>query len=131
MSTGNEQLQSIIERVKAIGNLAEIAAPDVARAVEIDLRLSIADGTTPYGEKWKLTQEHQQPLQNAMKALHVAAVGGTIYVRLTGPEARHHRGAVRGGVRRQVIPSNGKIPDRMAARIRKVLEEHFEEASYG
>lgn len=126
------QLQDIVERVRAIGGIAEEAASDVARAIERDLRRTIREGTTPEGEKWKPRQDDgEQPLQNAEAALHVGAYAGTVYVRLTGVEARHHRGRARGGVKRQIIMEGATVPPRMAASIRVVLQQHFDKAVAG
>ena len=130
MSDDLAELDALIARVRKLPELAQRAAPDVARVVEAELHRTIAAGTTPYGEPWKLTQDGAKPLVHAADALAVVAVGTTIYVRLTGPEARHHLGRGRGGVKREVIPTRG-IPPRMAAPIRAAIGRCFTELVKG
>src|SRR5262245_33325304 len=120
MANGMAQLDAMIATVAKLPELARTAAPDVADAVRSELERTIAAGTTPDGKPWDRTEDGQQPLQHAAKALRVVAVGTTIYVRLTGPEARHHLGRARGGKVRQVIPV-GKIPERMGDSVRNAL----------
>jgi hypothetical protein len=123
-----EDIAAMIAKLRAMGGgaLGEEVAPDVARIVEADLRRSIAQGQSPDGEKWQDKRDGGRPLANAAGALGVAAVGGTVYVRLTGPEARHDQGRARGGIVRQVIPHSNRVPDRMALQIREVINAHFE-----
>jgi len=130
MSDGLAELDAMIERVRRLPELGKRAAPEVARVVESELHRTIAAGTTPYGEAWPLTQTGTRPLTHAANAVAVVAVGSTVFVRLTGPEARHHLGRGRGGVRREVIPTRG-IPDRMAEQIRTVLGDAFRELARG
>lgn len=122
---GFEQIDAMIASLNTLGKLPESAADDVAHVVESELRRTIAAGTTPDGKPWKLTLEGQRPLQHAADALKVAAVGRTVYMRITGPDARHHLGRGRGGIVREVIPTND-IPAAMVEPIKRVLTEHFE-----
>lgn len=127
MSTaGMAELDAMIARVRSLRGLATRAAPDVAAAIEAELHATIAAGTTPGGTAWQLTRDGRTPLTGAAKALGVAAVGSTIYVRLTGVEARHHLGRARAGIERQVIPR--ELSPRMAAAVHDVLARHFAEA---
>jgi hypothetical protein len=123
--SGFEQIDRMVVSLKTLDKLGEKAAEDVARVVESELRRTIAAGTTPDGKPWQPTEAGERPLRNAAGALGIAAVGSTVYVRLTGPEARHHKGRARGGIVREVIPTRG-IPDAMAEHIRAVLAEHYE-----
>jgi hypothetical protein len=126
-ASGFAALDAMIATIQKLPGMAERAAPDVADVVEQEIRRTIAGGTTAYGVKWKLTQRGEQPLQHAAEALKVAAIGSTIYARLLGPEARHHRGNARGGVARNILPIR-VIPGPMAERISDVLTEHFQRA---
>lgn len=120
------QIRQIYDQVKRLGDLPEDVAPDVARAVRADLKRTIEAGTTPDGEPWPPRKEDgEQALQGAMDSLFVGDYGASIYVRLKGPETRHHRGHVKGGVQRQVIPDKHTVPDKMADAISKVLDAHF------
>jgi streptogramin lyase len=124
---GDAELDAMIARINRIPDLGKIAAPDVARAIEQDLQRTVAAGTTPDGQAWAAKKKGSgQPLANATKALHVAAIGTLIYVRLTGAEALHHLGRVTGKVKRQIIPT-GAIPPAMGNAIRTVLARKFSE----
>jgi hypothetical protein len=124
--SGHAELERMIETIRDLPGLGRRAAPDVAEVLEAALERTIAAGTTPAGEPWQPTRDGRAPLTGAAKALGVAAVGSTIYVRLTGPEARHHLGTAAGGITRQVIPA-GALPPVMAEAVRVVLNRHFEE----
>lgn len=126
--SGLDQLDAMIASIRKIPELGRTAAPDVARVVRAELERTIAAGTTPNGEQWKPTKEGARPLQNAANALHVAAVGSTVYVLLTGPEARHHLGRARGGIAREILPTSRKLPPPMAAAINDELTKHFRAA---
>jgi hypothetical protein len=125
-----EQLDAMIATIGKLPELGKRAAGGVALAVETELQRTIAQGTTPDGKPWQPTKDGARPLTGAAKALAVVPVGTTIYVRLTGPEARHHLGRGRGGVVREVIPIK-TIPAAMASAIRAELARHFGEVTRG
>lgn len=131
-------IRGMVDGLRSLAGLGKRAAPDVAQAVRAEIERSIRAGETPTGEKWAATLTGKQPLVNAAKALHVAATGGTIWIRLIGPEARHHLGWAKGsrpsnppGKKRVIIPNTEVVPDRMAEQIRIVLDRHFDEAING
>lgn len=128
--SGLDQLDAMIATISKLPELGKRAAGDVALAVEAELHPTIAAGTTPDGEPWRPTKDGGRPLTGAAKALAVVPVGTTIYIRLTGPEARHHLGRGRGGIAREVIPTK-RIPTAMATAIRVVLARHFEQMTKG
>jgi hypothetical protein len=125
-----EQLDAMIATIGKLPELGKRAAGDVALAIETELQRTIAAGTTPDGKPWQPTKDGGRPLTGAAQALAVVPVGTTIYVRLTGPEARHHLGRGRGGVVREVIPTH-TIPAPMASAIRAELVRHFGEVTRG
>lgn len=128
MADGLAQLDAHIARIRALPKaLAYGAAPEVARAVEIELQRTIAAGTTPDGEPWTPTKTGEKPLTHAAGALAVVAVGTRVFVRLRGPEALHHKGWARSGKVRKIIPTDS-IPQPMAAAITKVLAQRFDKA---
>lgn len=131
MTTGVAELDRMIATCRAVGGLAERAAPDVADAIRAELERNIAAGVTPDEEPWQLTRDGRVPLRNAATKLYCGAVGTTIYVRLIGPEARHHLGRARGRIVRQVLPTSSRIPTTMAATVRDVLARHFVEITRG
>lgn len=120
-------LQTMIGRIRSIDGLGREAAPHVARAVEAEIRRTTAAHSTPYGVKWALKQDGGLALERAMASVGVGAIGATVYVRLIGPTARHHKGTAKGGLRRQVIPDRTVIPPLMASVIRRALDEVWAE----
>jgi hypothetical protein len=125
--SGDAELDAMIARIRKLPQLGRMAAPEVARAVEAEAERTIAAGTTPDGTPWAPKKSGEgQPLANAAKALGVVALGSTIFMKLNGPEARHHLGRVKGGTARQIIPTKD-IPPPMAAAIREVLTRKFVE----
>jgi len=123
-------LDAWIARVRSLPELGKRAAPDVADMLERELRGTIAAGQSPDGAPLELTQEGEVPLTGAGKALGVAAIGGTVYVRLKGVEAAHHLGRVRGGKARQLIPVNA-LPPAMAEATARILSKHFTDTMTG
>lgn len=103
---GFVKLDMIIERLRRL-DVARDIAPDVAKALDAELRAQIAAGQAPDGTPWQKTKSGKVPLTGAGKNLTVTADGTRIVAQLTGPEARHHLGAVKGGIRRQILPSRG------------------------
>jgi hypothetical protein len=69
-------------------------------------------------------------LNNAADAVTHASVGSRVYITVSGINARHHKGAVRGSVQRQIIlyrkHGSKAITPRIAAAIRDVLWAHLE-----
>jgi hypothetical protein len=121
------ELQAMINKIIELPELGKKAAPDVAKVVRRDIEGTISRGTSSEGHPWRPTQEGKKPLQHAAQALRSASIGDVIYVRLVGVEARHHKGRVKGGQKRQILPVAG-VPPRMAALIQKVLSDAFLEA---
>lgn len=113
-----------IARLRRLPTLVHTAAPTVARVVEQEITAQIARGVGPDGRPWAPTQDGQQPLRNAAKALRVSSVGNAVVATLTGVEARHHLGAVRGSVKREILPT-GRIPDPITRSIRTVVDAEF------
>ena len=129
--TGAAELDAMIARLRALGSLTELAAPDVAEAIHAELQRTITAGTSPEGVPWQPTRDGRTPMRNALAAVRCAAVGTTIYVRLVGPEARHHKGRARGRIVRPVLPTTSKIPAAMAEAIRTALTWHFDDVVRG
>lgn len=125
MSNGAEQIDRQVARLRALAKLVPTAAPGVAVAVRDVVAGNIARGVGPDGVAWEPTEEGKRPLRRAAKALEVRAVGTVVVATLTGPEARHHLGAVRGGVRREILPTGGSIPSPMVDEIERVLDKQF------
>lgn len=105
-------------------DMGEVSA-DVGRAVDVELRSQIASGLDPNGKPWPRLQDGGQPLTGIGSYLRVAVVPGAVVARLTGLGAMHHQGAVRGGVRRQILPDAGTVPAPVAQAVRVVLDRRF------
>ncbi len=127
MADPGRVLQAWIDKVRALGQMPETAAPEIAREVEQELEAQVREGVAPNGTPWQRTKDGRRPLQGAAKAIAVRVLKDVVLVRLTGHHARHHLGAVRGAVRRQIIPT-GRIPDPMTRAIQRVVERKFKEA---
>ena len=124
MASGRAALDEMIRSARALGTMVPDAAPAVARVLDSEVRTQIAQGTGPDGRPWKPTQAGNLPLRNAGKSVTTRAIDGVVLMTVVGVEARHHLGAVRGKVRRPIIPSS-RIPDPMARAITRVYEERF------
>jgi hypothetical protein len=109
MSDAREALQAWVTKIRSLSDtsgFAEIAADKLREDIEENIELGIG----PDGTAWQPTKEGKQPLQNAAKTLSVVASGNTVVATLRGPEALHHLGAVKGHIRRQILPTRA-IPD--------------------
>lgn len=113
-----------IARLRTLSGFVGASAPAVAVAVKRELTTQIAAGTGPDGKAWKPTKAGTPPLRGAAGALTVRAVGTVVLATLTGVEARHHLGAVKGAVKRPILPT-GKIPDPVSRAIERVLTGEF------
>ncbi len=112
-----------MRRLRELGGFGGKSATLVARAVEADSRKQSARGVGPDGKPWPLTKTGQRPLQDV--AAVVRAVGTTVVMRLKGHRARHHLGAVRGKIKREILP-NKRIPEQMTRAIDKVITGEFQ-----
>ena len=123
---GSIALNAQIAKLRRLGPaLTKGGAPAVALAVRGELAAQIAAGTGPDGRAWKPTKAGTPPLRNAAAALTVRAVGTVVVATLSGVEARHHLGAVKGKVKREILPT-GKIPDPVTRAITRVVTAEFE-----
>lgn len=128
-AAGFAALDDMIARLKRLPQLAEQAAPAVARALEQELEQQITRGQTPDGRAWEPRKDGGQPLRGAGKVLAVVAVGKTVYARLRGVEARHHLGRARGGIERQILPR--AMTPRIADLVRRELVAEFRQTVGG
>jgi hypothetical protein len=127
VADGFAALQAYIARVRSLEHFAREAAPACAEELKDELDAQIARGEDPNGAKWPLRKDTgERTLKDAAKALAVVAVGRTVFFRLRGPEARHHKGFARGGVIRRVLPVAG-LPRGYALAIKRGLERRFEQ----
>lgn len=113
-------LEEMIAQLRGIAPNVREALPEVARELDTVLRENIAAQRGPDGVAWPATKDGRQALKNAGDDLTVQVVGGTVLATLGGPPARHHAGAVKGGVKRPILPTKG-IPAPVAEAIGRVV----------
>lgn len=118
------RLNSIIARIRELGESLPEFAKDGARALEEELEGNIAAARGPDGKAWVLKDDGGRPLRNAAKALRVVAMGSRIVVTLTGPEANHSIGKTRGNIARPIVPTR-KLSDPASAALERVFNERF------
>lgn len=125
-SNGRAILNRQIERLRSLSSFVQEAAPEVATELRRELVEQIDRGETPEGQPWPLTKDGDKALRNAASNLNVAHQGTVVIATLTGHHARHDLGAVRGKVRRQIMPT-ARMPQKVADAIGKVFERRFKE----
>lgn len=130
MTDGMSALDRQIARLRELGRLVPVSTPVVASAVKDELAAQLRRGEAPDGRPWAKTAEGRDALPNAARDLSVRPVGTTIVCRIDGVHARHHFGHVRGGIKRQILPS-GKIPDPVVVAIDKVITREFRKTMGG
>lgn len=128
---GYAKLDGMLARVRALDGVVERAMPAIRAGIAAELRRQIASGEKPTGKPWKKTADGEQALKNAAAAITIGLDGLDIRVTLSGVEARHHYGWVRGGVKRQVLPKPGTIPDAFATVINDALGHEFDRTMGG
>lgn len=125
-----QALEALRDQVRALRAMEAIEAivPELGYVIEAELKRTANAGTTPDGEQWKPTIEGNPPLANAARAIAVVSEGNKVYVTIRGPEARHHLGAGRGRVKREIIyTSENDLPETLLERMRAVVARVFEE----
>jgi hypothetical protein len=130
MPDGSIVMRRQIARLRDLPGLVTRIAPAVARAIEGEIVAQTKRGVGPDGKAWEKTEDGHVPLQHVEKDLSVRAVGSVVVVRLDGVYARHDVGAVKGGKRRQIIPS-GALTEPISRAIDKVATAEFTRAMGG
>jgi hypothetical protein len=128
-----EMMDRMLNKLRSIPGLAKESAPDIAKALKVEISKNISAQQDPYGHKWREGEDGGPVLKGALKAVDVRAVGSVIIIDLTGPEVMHHLGSAKGykggsskqgGFRRPIIPFT-KLPGPMRQVTGKVLEQHW------
>jgi hypothetical protein len=132
---GLTEIDAMLAKLRALPGMAERSAPEIAKALDGEIRRTIAAGTSPDGTPWKPTKDGRAPLRNAGEALTTRAIGTVVLARLDGVEARHHLGAIRGSSKsnwlaRPILPSN-RIPTPVTTAIHTVLKTEFAKTAGG
>lgn len=105
MADGDRQLASMIRRVDMLGGMAERVAPRVGEALRREVDAAVAGQRSPGGSPWAPSKTGGRVLERAAAKAQVSVDGSRVAVSLDGPEALHNDGRARGGVRRQILPS--------------------------
>jgi hypothetical protein len=130
VADGRAVLEAQIRRLNELPGMVREAVPEVRDEVRAELLAQADRGETPEGTPWKPTQSGGKALRNASKHLEVTARGTVVIATLTGHYARHDLGAVKGKVKRKIMPS-ARMPQPVAEAIRKVYERRFRERMGG
>lgn len=125
MADGYTVMQSLIGKLRELGQSAEEIASDIVPELRSELEGYISAARAPDGTPWKPTQAGTPPLKGAAKALGVAAVGTKVIVVLSGIEARHHYGTVRGGIARPILPGS-ELPEEIVDLVTRVAQNRFQ-----
>lgn len=121
---GRAELDKQITRLNELGNLRTRSTPMVAEAAKQETKKTIEQAVSPSGLAWRKTKDGRTPLRNAAKNLSVKVIGSVVLMTLTGPEARHHLGAVKGKIQRRIIPT-GELPAPFVKAIKRVVTGEF------
>ena len=119
-------LKDIMRSIRKLEGLNQEAIGDCCVAVEKVMADNIERAVTPEGENWAPKKDGGKALVNAAKYLSVKPLNTMILVKLTGIEARHSIGTVRGKVKRQIVPTSSTVPENMQDAIKEQLTKHFE-----
>ena len=125
-----EKLQAAIDMMAKVGRLPEQVAAACVEPLRRETLANIAANRDPNHRPWPVSLSGGPVLLNAGKSLEVGNTGPTLWARLYGVEARHHLGAVKGGVRRRIIPRRDSM--RGVAKIfTRVSKQKWKEATSG
>jgi len=124
VSSGALEMADMIRTLQELSGFGLKSASKATREVEVVTRRQVARGLGPDGKPWKPTQAGTPPLKNAGAALTIKLKGKCIIWTLTGVEARHHLGAVRGKVKRPIIPID-VLPGPVVEAITKSYNSEF------
>ena len=132
MTTAVTQIDNLLRKLDGLKSLGLRAVPVIARVMEAHLRRTIKAGTDPYGTPWApRKRDGGRPLQHADQTLKVTGHGRHVIVEIHGIDARHHKGAVKGRVKRPVIFNQKELPPALVEDIRAVLIEEFKKTVEG
>jgi hypothetical protein len=127
MAGGDAVLASMIDRIRSLGELPEVVAPEVATELKRVTDANIARGVGPDGTPWELTADGKVPLRGAAAAVTARAIGTMVLMRVDGPEARHNNATAKGRIRRRILPTP-QLSAPIVAAIRRVCGKRFARA---
>lgn len=114
-------LDAQIARVQSLETAPQEIAKEGAKELDAIIRANILKGQAPDGTAWSPTKSGEPALRGAGKALSTTAQGTVIVASLEGPEALHHLGFAKGGVKRQILPTRA-LPGAMVQALKAVAD---------
>jgi hypothetical protein len=119
MAEADDALNAMIARLRAIPDLVTAALAECAAECHAVIAENIAAQRAPDGTPWQPGAKGPV-LVDAAAAVTARAIGNTILIRVSGIEAKHHFGFVRGKIARPIIPTR-KAPQPMTKAIERVI----------
>lgn len=123
-SKGFAALDAQIQRLRKLKTLPEISAPAVAVAAKQEIKRQVRRQQGPDGKPWQKGKSGEPVLKGAGNAVRSTAIKSAVVLTLDDHHARHHLGAVKGKVKREIIPTT-KIPGTMTRAIERVVTGEF------
>lgn len=132
MTSASVQIDNTLKKLDELKQLGLRAAPTIVKVMEAHLRRTIKAGTDPYGTPWAPRKvDGGRPLVHADETLKVTWHGRHIIVEIHGIHARHHKGAVKGRVKRPIIFNQKELPPALVEDIRAALGEELKKIVQG
>lgn len=121
---GFAALDAQIKKLRQLKTIPEVSAPAVAVAAKQEIKRQVRRQQGPDGKPWPKGKNGQPVLQRAGNAVRATAIKSAVVLTLDDQYARHHLGAVKGKVKREIIPTT-KIPRPMTRAIERVVTGEF------
>lgn len=126
MSDGLEKYNTLIAQLRDLPKLPERVLPELGAMLREEVAAMIDAGVAPDGAPWEPTATGAKALRNAAAKLQVGVVGRSVILWVNGPEARHNKGWVKGGRKRQFVPEH--LTPHMVQRVHEIVGKHLREA---
>lgn len=98
-------LDERIRRLQRLSKLNTVVAADVLGVMQQTLERGFQRGVGSDGQPWQRTKDGRVPLRNAPSEIQYTTVNDVVIVALDwGRHARHHVGAVKGKIKRPILP---------------------------
>lgn len=113
-----------------MANVTDECVADVAAVMSSEKDRTIGAQTDAYGVPWKPKKVDDGAFRFVKASdVVIGSIGKTIIMRIRPRVVvLHHNGFAKGDIARPVIPVGGKIPPRMATRIKATVLAHFRKA---
>jgi hypothetical protein len=125
------QLDALVARLRSLPAAVRGTYPQMAEAIIDEIRQNIAAQRGPDGAPWPATQDGRAALSGAGAALSYEVRGTTIILTLTGIEARHHFGSVKGGRARPILPRSAASLAKARKRMDRIIAKRVRDTLKG